>query len=169
MDNELQFAHIEYSLTTRSIDIFSIGCDGSCKDCCNPEIKDFNLRGKDALQVISKVVELTTKYNNLIDKIILVGGDPVDAYKHYPEEYLAFVQQLKTLDKPIYLFTRYELENLPVKLIENVDYVKTGAYIPELKCDNNIQMGIKLATSNQRIYKASEIHDIMINKILEEV
>lgn len=180
MDNELQFAHIEYSIQTKSIDIFNIGCgngitnlndpcyDG-CRDCCNPELRNWNLKGKDALQVISKVVELTTKYNNLIDKIILVGGDPVDAYKHYPEEYLAFVQHLKTLDKPIYLFTRYELENLPVKLIENVDYVKTGPYIPELTCDDNIQMGIKLATSNQRIYKASEIQSIVTDRIIDNM
>lgn len=159
MDNELQFAHIEYSLSTRSIDIFSIGCDAnpSCKDCCNPEIKNFNLRGKDALQVISKVVELTTKYNKLIDRIFLVGGDPVDAYFHYPKEYLEFVQELRILDKPIYLFTRYAIKDIPVKLLEVVDYIKTGAYIPELISNNNIQYGIKLATSNQNIYKVSEL------------
>ena len=171
MDNELQFAHIEYSITTRSIDIFSIGCgngitnlndpeyDG-CKNCCNLEIRDWSLKGKDALQVISKVVELTTKYDNLIDRIILVGGDPVDAYYHYPKEYLEFVQSIKTLDKPIYLFTRYQVKDIPVKLLKEVDYVKTGPYIPELTCDNNIQNGIKLATSNQKIYKVSELEEI---------
>ena len=120
MDNELQFAHIEYSLTTRSIDIFSIGCLGSCKDCCNPEIKDFNQKGKDALQVISKVFELTTKYNDLIDKFLLVGGDPVDAYLQYPDEYLQFVQQIKLLNKPIFLFTRHDIKEIPVKLLETV-------------------------------------------------
>ena len=157
MDNGLQFAHIEYSIQTKSIDIFSIGCDGNCKGCCNPEIKDFNLRGKDALQVISKVVELTTKYGRLIDRILLVGGDPVDAYYHYPKEYLEFVQSIRTLDKPIYLFTRYEVKDIPVKLLKEVDYVKTGLYIPELKTENHKEEGIKLATSNQHIYKVTNI------------
>lgn len=168
MDNELQFAHIEYSITTRSIDIFNIGCgkgitnlndpeyDG-CKGCCNPEIRDWSLRGKDALQVISKVVELTTKYSKLIDRILLVGGDPTDAYLRYPKEYLEFVQQLRTLGKPIYLFTRYELDRIPNELLEIVDYVKTGPYVPELTCEDNICEGIKLATSNQTIYKVSDI------------
>ena len=34
---------------------------------------------------------------------------------------------------------------------EYCDFIKVGAYIPELKTDNNIQQGIKLATSNQKI------------------
>ena len=36
---------------------------------------------------------------------------------------------------------------------ELCDYIKTGSYIEELKCDDNIQYGIKLATSNQKINK----------------
>ena len=40
-----------------------------------------------------------------------------------------------------------------------VDYVKTGAYIPELTTDNNKRCGIKLATSNQTIYKIGEYND----------
>ena len=84
-----------------------------------------------------------------------MGGDPVDCFKHYPE-YLDFLIELKKYNKPIYLFTRHELEDIPKELIENVDYIKTGAYIPELTCDDNIQYDIKLATSNQKIYKMGE-------------
>lgn len=160
MCNKLQFAHIEYSIHTKSIDIFSIGCEGNCQDCCNPEIKRWDLSGLDTVQVVSKVVSLTTKFNNLIDRIILVGGDPVDAYKRYPSEYLSFISQIRTLRKPIYLFTRYELTQIDPILLAQVDYIKTGPYLPELKCDDNIQEGIKLATSNQKIFKISEILDL---------
>lgn len=159
MDNRLQFAHIEYSITTRSIDIFNNGCDGCCKGCCNTEIKNWNLKGIDPQQVILKTIHLLEKFSNVIDRIILVGGDPVDAYKHYPKEYLEFVQQIK-LDKPIYLFTRHELEDIPKELLKEVDYVKTGAYISELTCDDNIQYGIKLATLNQKIHKVSELEEV---------
>ena len=160
MGNKLQFAHIEYSIHTKSIDIFSLGCFGHCEDCCNPELKRWDLSGLDTVQVVSKVVSLTTKFDKLIDRIILVGGDPVDAYKKYPSEYLSFISQIRTLRKPIYLFTRYELPEIDPLLLAQVDYVKTGAYIPALKCDDNIQEGIKLATSNQKIFKISDILDL---------
>ena len=153
MGNHLRFAHIEYSISTRSLDIFSIGCDGSCKGCFNQEIKDWNIAGISTDKVISKVLQLGTKYGNLIDRLILVGGDPVDAYNRYPDEYSAFIEGIRTLNKPIFLFTRYELKEINKNLLGKVDYVKTGAYIPELTTDNNIQYDIKLATSNQRIYK----------------
>jgi len=151
----MKFAHIEYSIQTKSIDIFNVGCDGLCKDCCNPEIKDWNLPGQSSEFVLTKVGELISKFNSLIDRIILVGGDPVDCYKHYPE-YLDFIIELKKYNKPIYLFTRHELDEIPNELKNMVQYIKTGAYIPELTCDDNICEGIKLATSNQKIYKMGE-------------
>ena len=151
----MKFAHIEYSIQTKSIDIFNVGCDGFCKNCCNPEIKDWNLPGQSPEFVLTKVGELISKFNSLIDRIILVGGDPVDCYKHYPE-YLDFIIELKKYNKPIYLFTRHELDEIPNELKNMVQYIKTGAYIPELTCDDNICEGIKLATSNQKIYKMGE-------------
>lgn len=159
----LKFAHIEYSISTRSLDIFFIGCgDGDihnpiCKGCCNPEIRDWNLKGFSTIQVVSKVVQLDTKYGNLIDKILLVGGDPLDSYFRYREEFIDFINQLGTIEKPIFLFTRYELNNIPNEILCLVDYVKTGPYIPSLTCKDNIQFGINLATSNQNIYNAKEV------------
>ena len=153
----LKFAHIEYSMSTKSLDLFVIGCYGHCEDCCNPEIKDFNLEGYGIPTVISKVYQLNSKFDKLIDRIVLVGGDFMDNYNTYPDEMTEFLRQLRTVGKPLYLFTRHELPSIPRELLELVDYVKTGAYIPELKCDDNIQDGIKLATSNQKIFKVSDI------------
>lgn len=153
---KLQFAHIEYSIQTRSIDIFSIGCDGFCPGCCNPEIKDWNLAGMSPEHVIQKVHSLYKKFPALIDRILFVGGDPVDAYLHYENEMINFLVTLRfSVPLPIFLFTRYELEQVPEGLQNLVDYVKVGAYIQELTCDNNVQYGIKLATSNQHIIKMS--------------
>ena len=162
----LQFAHIEYSINTKSIDIFNIGCgngstnpsETACVGCCNPELRDWNLKGYDPDYVLEKVKSLNGKFDKMIDRILLVGGSPVDAYFRYKDEMTDFLKRLKQItDKPLYLFTRHELDNIPRELLEMVDYVKTGAYIPSLKCDDNIQMVIKLATSNQKIFKVSEI------------
>ena len=162
----LQFAHIEYSISTRSLDLFTIGCSNgstnpsetACVGGCNPEIRDWELKGFDSSYVLTKVMQLDTKFGNLIDKILIVGGDPMDAYLRYKDEMTDFLKRLKQITpKPLFLFTRHELNDIPRELLELVDYVKTGAYIPELTCDDNIQFGIKLATSNQKIFKVSEV------------
>lgn len=156
MDNKLQFAHIEYSIATKSIDIFNVGCDGHCVDCCNPELKDWNQKGLDLNVVCKKVEQLTKKFSNLVERFLLVGGDPVDAYIRYPQEYTELLFKLNSLYKPIFLFTRHNIEEVPKELLQQVDYVKVGAYIPELTIDSNIQYGIKLATSNQKIIKVED-------------
>ena len=58
---------------------------------------------------------------------------------------------LKQFNIPIYLFTRHELNEVPEFVLKMCDYIKCGAYIPSLTCKDNIQYGIKLATSNQKI------------------
>ena len=94
------------------------------QNCCNTEIKNWNLKGIDPQQVILKTIHLLEKFSNVIDRIILVGGDPVDAYKHYPKEYL--VCSANKAGTNLFIFTRHELEDIPKELLK-VDYVKTGA------------------------------------------
>ena len=155
----MKFAHVEYSIGTKSLDLFVVGCAANppCEDCCNPEIRNFSLDGMSCEAVLKKVNTLNKTFDKLVTRFILVGGDFVANYKIYHDEMTSFLVELRKLEKPLYLFTRHELDNIPRELLELVDYVKTGAYIPSLKCDDNIQMGIKLATSNQKIFKVSEI------------
>ena len=151
---KLQVDYVEYSPFTRSLDIFTIGCNGSCKGCCNPEIKDWNLKGLSLDETSLKVCDLYKQFEILIDRLFIVGGDPVDCENMTNGEVSSLIDEIKkTISKPIYLFTRHDIENIPNSLLDRVDYVKTGAYIPELTVDYNIQYGIKLATSNQKIYK----------------
>ena len=63
------------------------------------------------------------------------------------------MKQLKSLGKELWVWTRYSLEDCPNFEKELCDYIKTGSYIEELSSDDNIQYGIKLATSNQKINK----------------
>ena len=158
MSNELQITYIEYSMGTKSIDIFTIGCDANprCKGCCNPQTWDWNQKGQTVTETLKRVYELNERFDSLIDKFIIVGGDPVDGYIKYPNDVTKLLRELGLLGKPIYLFTRHELDEIPDELKNLVQYIKTGAYIPELTCDDNICEGIKLATSNQKIYKMGE-------------
>jgi len=86
----------------------------------------------------------------MISKIELFGGE-INDQDH--KELEIFLKNLKSLGKEIWIFTRYDLKDCPKFELELCDYIKCGAYIPELSCDNNIQHGITLATSNQHIYK----------------
>lgn len=153
-NKHLQIAHIEYSMNTKSLDIFTIGCNGFCKGCCNPEIKNWDVTGINIEDAIKKIKILNKEFDKIIDRIIIVGGDPVDAYKKYPLDLKELLNEIKTnVKKPIFLFTRYDFWNIPKDILDRVDYVKTGEYKPELTTDNNICYGIKLATENQIIWK----------------
>ena len=156
MQEHLQIAHIEYSIQTKSIDIFTVGCNGFCVGCCNPEIKDWNLGGISVDETIDKVIKLNHRFDSLIDRIFIVGGDPLDGYLKYPNDVTKLLMELGFLEKPIYLFTRHSIEEVPAEVKKLVQYIKTGAYIPDLTCEDNIQYGIKLATANQKIYKMGE-------------
>ena len=156
MNEHLQIMHIEYSMGTKSIDIFTAGCDGFCNGCCNPEIKSWDIKGQSVDDTIKKVYELNHRFDSLIDRIFIVGGDPLDGYLKYPNDVTKLLMELGFLEKPIYLFTRHSIEEVPSDVKKLVQYIKTGAYIPNLTCDDNIQYGIKLATANQQIHKMGE-------------
>ena len=142
--------YIDFSIRTKSLDIFFSGCNAPyCEDCCNPELIDFN-NGKNWKEYLRKICSYTTSYNSLVDKFFLVGGSPNHQNSVEMKEFLTW---LSKFNKDIYLFAREELDNIQPIFKEHCEYIKCGAYIPEFTCEDNIQYGIKLATSNQYIYK----------------
>lgn len=157
---DLKIAYIDYSINTRSLDIFTIGCNGCCHNCCNPEIKKWDIDGLSVNQAILKLKSLYNDFKRAIDRFIIVGGDPCDAEIITKGQVSLLIDCIKEFsNKPIFLFTRHELKDIPVLLKEKCDYIKTGEYLEELITENNIQYGIKLATSNQKIHKMGEYND----------
>jgi anaerobic ribonucleoside-triphosphate reductase activating protein len=145
----MKIASTQYSLDTQSFEIYLSGCNGCCEGCYNPELKDFNI-GKDYLTQINKIKNKIKKFDKLIKNIWLLGGDPIDQDLQMLEDLMI---QLKTLDIPIWIWTRHNLMDIPINILRLCSCIKTGAYIPALKTDDNIQYGVKLATSNQNIIK----------------
>ena len=80
---------------------------------------------------------------------MIFGGEPLDQNEN---ELLGLLSDLKHLNKKVWLFTRFEIDEVSESIKFYCDYIKTGRYIPEFKCEDNIQYGIKLATSNQKIF-----------------
>lgn len=156
----LKIAYIDYSINTRSLDIFTVGCNGSCKGCFNQELKDWNSDGLSLEESVFKIRELYNKFERLIDKFIIVGGDPIDAEIETDGAISVLIDDIKEFSsKPVFVFTRHDLSDIPSNILKRADYIKCGAYKPELTTDDNIQYDIKLATSNQKIFKKGLNYD----------
>lgn len=143
----------QYTLATKSFEIYISGCAGNphCKGCHNPDSWDFNLGEKyNKDYFINHIKSKIDEFDLLIKNIMIFGGEPLD---NNHDEVFELLSDLKSLNKHIWLFTRYDLNNVPDKIKNVCDYIKCGRYIPELSTENNTQYGIKLATSNQNIYK----------------
>lgn len=139
-----------YSCNRKGLEIFLTGCKAPhCEFCCNPELWEFG-SDNNYLEKFKEIKNKIKEFDNLIDNIILVGGCPLDQNR---TELIDFLKKLNTVDKEIFLFTRYSLGKVPYYIRRLCDYIKCGRYIPSLTVDNNIQYGIKLSTSNQKIYK----------------
>ena len=94
------------------------------------------------------------KYDKLIQNIFLLGGSFNHQNEHEAGGLIYFMAWLKQYNyKNIWLFAREELNDIQPVFKGYCNYIKCGEYIPELTCDNNVQYEVKLATSNQRIYK----------------
>lgn len=156
----MKIAATQYTLETESFEIYISGCDGVCgKHCHNPELWDFNI-GVDYELKLPKILSKIKEFDTLIKWIWILGGEPLLQDK---KKLIKLLKQLKKTNKPVVLFTRFELQNIPKEIIKICDYIKTGKYIKHLTTNNNIQYGIKLSTSNQQIHKI-DYGDIIKNR-----
>lgn len=144
----------QYTLQNKSLDIYLSGCKGingiHCVGCHNPESWSFN-QGEEYSQEYFNLLKIKiTDFNNLIDNVFIFGGEPLDQDVNM---LIHLLFDLKSLNKKIWLFTRYELNQIPKEILQLCDYIKCGKYDENLKTNKNIQYNIKLATSNQSIHK----------------
>jgi len=141
----------QYTLSTKSLEIYLAGCSGQpkCKGCHNPELWDFNI-GEDWKSRFLDIINKCNNFIDVLDNIMIFGGEPLDNDKYEVIDFLEELNTETTLD--IWLFTRYELDEIDNDIKHMCNYIKCGRYIEELSTDDNIQYGIKLATSNQHIY-----------------
>lgn len=153
-ENIMNITNVDYGMSDRTYSIFLSGCNGNpkCEGCHNPENWDFN-KGDNWLTYIKRVEEDVQNFGSLIDKILVVGGEPLDQNKICLEQLLLFLSKFNI---PLCLFTRYSLEEVPEFVKGFCDFIKCGAFIPSLICQDNFQEGIQLATSNQKIYKKGQ-------------
>lgn len=143
----------QYTLSTSSLDIYFSGCNPPhCKGCQNPELWEF-VNENNYVKKFYNIEKKVTDFNTLIDNIMLFGGEPLDQNHN---ELIDFLNKLKTLNKVIWLFTRYDIDEVPEDVKTLCDYIKTGKYLAELATDDNICYGVRLSTNNQKIHKKNK-------------
>ena len=139
--------------------IFFQGCSHHCYNCFNPDTWDFS-RGKELTkEIISEFIELCK--NPQIDCISILGGEPFD---QDCIEFYEFIEDLKRVNKPIYIWSGYTYEELIANkkwyVLNEVDYLIDSKYVDELR---DITLWLRGST-NQRIIDTKQ--SIKQNKII---
>ena len=120
--------------------IFFAGCIRDCKGCHNKELQPLNSGSAVMLSVINDGIT----ENKLATCVVLTGGEPI---LQYPAAYHIALHAHR-LGKEVWLYTSYELEDIPNGILDFVDVIKTGWYDEDLKTTDGV-----LATSNQHYYR----------------
>lgn len=140
----------QFTMDKNSFEIYLSGCTHRCSQKChNIELWDFNLGTKYDEKYLMNITKKILKFDNIIDKISIFGGEPLD---QDITELVNFLKDLKKFNKEIWLFTSYELDKVPDSVLELCDYIKTGSFIESLICEK-LDNGYTLASSNQKITK----------------
>ena len=152
----MNIASVDYSLATRSVDIYLAGCHAPhCEGCHNPELWDFGNGKEFGSDVLQRVRGLTEEFDNLVDSIFIMGGEPLDQCNWNLTALLTCIKgRPETRYKNLVLFTRYSLLSIPSFIKDRCDYIKTGRYLPHLPTTTRADyLGIQLGSANQRIHK----------------
>lgn len=152
MTNEIYISATQFTASTKSLDIFVSGCKPPhCPGCHNFELFEFGqgriLDDKYKEEIIDKINE----FGLLIKNIFFYGGEPLDQPLDLLIDLINSIK--KKCNNIIYLFTKYDLKEVPDIIKEKCDYIKCGRYLKELEDEEYEMYGISLATTNQIIYK----------------
>ena len=131
-----------------AVSLFVSGCTHRCVNCFNKEAWNFNYGQPWTQEVEDKFIELCQR--DYVDCISILGGDLL-CQKY--EEIVLLLHRLHMVEKPIYVWTGYTLEELKyddiyVPLCEYVDYLIDGRF-EEDKTDIKLRLR---GSSNQRIW-----------------
>lgn len=123
--------------------LFLQGCNKNCKGCHNAAIKE---HGKGTMISIDELmVFIESQCCN--KKITISGGEPLEQM----DSLEILIRRLKAKGYNICIYTGWEMERVPPRILKFVDYIKTGSYVSNLK-NPEIQY---VGSSNQHMFSVN--------------
>lgn len=110
--------------------LFLQGCRKNCPGCHNRQIQE---HGKGIMMEIDKLIDFIDK-KCCNKRITISGGEPLEQL----ENLQILVGNLKDKGYEICVYTGWELEHVPEALLKQVDFIKTGGFVSNLR-NLNIQ------------------------------
>ena len=145
----------EISLKHKAFEIYLAGCIAPhCPGCHNPESWDFSAGTALTPNALKKLIASIEDAGELVKNIWIMGGEPLHQQKN---ELMKLLKSLEKTDKDVWLFTRYQLEDVDPDILEKLNFIKCGAYMQDKASDKYTCRGIPLASTNQYIVALWEI------------
>jgi MoaA/NifB/PqqE/SkfB family radical SAM enzyme len=131
--------------------ICAVNCNNNCKNCFNQYLKSEPIIEIEDKKIIKEVL------SNPFNKGIIFGGLE---WSLQLDELLQLIKLAKENNLEVMIYTGLPEEIFKSKFSEiysipNI-YIKTGRYEEKYKCSDNVQHGVRLASSNQKIIKTKE-------------
>ena len=122
--------------------VFNIsGCPHHCEGCHSQYLWDYE--GDNLLPI--NIINVINKYKDYITCVCFMGGD---------QNIEELTQALKTCKNLGYKTCLYSgASEVSIKILKYLDWIKLGKYDKKLESNNHIEHGVKLATTNQHMYK----------------
>jgi len=147
----MKISKLQYTLSQKSLDIYVSGCQGPhCEGCHNESLWNFNCGEEYDQFYFEKIQKKIKDFDYMIEKISIFGGDLM--HQSY-EDIVSFLLDMKIFQKELWVFTGESFDSIEEEILILCDYIKCGKYLKEFIIEENVQYGINLATSNQKIYK----------------
>ena len=134
-------------------EIYLTNCNngkGYCDGCHSPHLWEKDQGKLIDEEFYEKMIDYMGNKEWQFDNIAILGGEPLDNPK---EEILDFAERMKIFNKPLWLYTHFELDEINEEIKQVFDYIKTGKYDVTKLDDDHRSYGIYLMSRNQKINK----------------
>lgn len=125
--------------------IWFSGCSQHCEGCYNQKLWDPSAGKVHSVDAIVVAIATQRGYTG-VDDVVFLGGEPME---QDATDLMELASKLRNAGFRIWLYTSWELDDIPNSIKNNMYTIKCGRYEESLKCD-----GIPSST-NQKFYRKS--------------
>lgn len=126
--------------------IWFSGCSQKCEGCYNQKLWDPNAGKKHDVNTVMFAISKQREYSG-VDDVVFLGGEPME---QDATDLTTLAQKLSDAGFKIWLYTSWEIDEIPTSVKQYMYTIKCGKFEQSLKCD-----GIPSST-NQAFYRKNK-------------